>query len=49
MALAKGARAHRETIARYRPAQGVRPKEYEWVVRSEEGDIHRGSVANLDG
>ena len=48
-ALAKGARAHGGTIARFTPATGVSRQNGEWVVHTEKGDIRCEYVVNAAG
>ena len=48
-ALAKGARAHGATVARFTPATGVSRKNGEWIVHTEKGDIHCEYVVNAAG
>ncbi len=48
-ALAKGARAQGATIARFTPATGVSRKNGEWVVHTDQGDIHAEFVVNAAG
>ncbi|WJS84372.1 FAD-dependent oxidoreductase [Paracoccus sp. TOH] len=48
-ALAKGARAHGGTIARFTPATGVSRKDGEWIVHTAKGDIRCEYVVNAAG
>ncbi len=48
-ALAKGARLHGGTIARFAPATGVSRDQGEWIVHTEKGDIRCEYVVNAGG
>ncbi|MSU89254.1 FAD-dependent oxidoreductase [Rhodobacteraceae bacterium 2CG4] len=48
-ALAKGARAHGGTIARFTPATGVSRENGEWIVHTGKGDIRCEIVVNAAG
>jgi dimethylglycine dehydrogenase len=48
-ALAKGARSHGATIARFTPATGLRRENGEWVVETEKGEIRCDYVVNAAG
>ena len=48
-ALAKGARNHGATIARFTPATGISREGCEWIVHTEKGDIRCDYVVNAAG